>query len=118
MIRDEWVDKLGDALYQLLEKRTEQPGVTFGKLLHILIEMETLDEEHLAYMEGSVFTNFPGAVSPDDAALLLEMTGLQALAKESYQRGKQEIISDLNVVSLHGQYQQEGQGLQDVIKNS
>ena len=81
IVRDQWVDKLGDALYYLLERRTDQPGVIFGTLMHLLIELETLDEQHLSFLELSVPINFPGACNPDDGSLFLEVAGLKELAK-------------------------------------
>ena len=100
MVRDYCVDKLGDALQHLLERRTDAPGIIIGRLINILIELETLDQEYLIYIESSLYRNYPGVVDPEQLSLLLEVAELQEVAKESYSKGQREITKQFGSVSL------------------
>lgn len=80
-VRLESANTLAEAMYHLLSKNCDNPGSKLGKIVNILMKLQTILSNDIPLIEHSILVNFPGIVHPERHKFWCEITGLRDVAQ-------------------------------------
>ena len=69
------MEKIGEAIYYLLKRSSDEPGIKLGNLVRIITEFKTTHEVHLDRYGRGFMTEFEDVLKRQDTQIYYELTG-------------------------------------------